>query len=79
MITTNIRLPEDEYKQYRKLALEQGKSFAQIVRQALKTYKKTNLEHEAKKRMAKAAGWLWENRIPVNASTKELIEHARKI
>lgn len=79
MVTTNIRLPEDDYKQYRKLALEHGKSFAQLVRLALKTYQKIGLEHETKKRMAKAASWLWENRIPVNTSTKKLIEYGRKI
>lgn len=34
-IATNIRLPEEELRMYRQTALERGKSFAQLVREAL--------------------------------------------
>lgn len=78
-VTTPIRLPEEEYKKYRRLALERGTSFAKLVREALRNYGKTTGDKEViKKRMA-AANWLFRHRIKIDVPIKELIEEGRKI
>lgn len=78
-ITTPIRLPKQDYKEYRRIALEEGKSFAEFVRQALKAYQKTEIDKESIKRRKAAARWLWKNRIPIDVPIKQLIEEGRKI
>ena len=35
LVATNIRIPEDDLLAYRQYALEQGKSFSQLVRDSL--------------------------------------------
>lgn len=35
MMTTNVRIPRDELLTYREYALNQGKSFSQLVREVL--------------------------------------------
>ena len=77
-VTTPLRLPADEYKKYRKLALEQGKSFAAFVREALRGYGKTGDNQEAIRRRAAAAKRLWENRIPIDVPIKDLIREGRR-
>ena len=78
-VTVPIRLPQNEYKKYRGLALEQNKSFAKLVREALRTYREAQSDKEVIKKRIAAAKWLWENRIPINVPVKELIEEGRKI
>lgn len=78
-VTTPVRLPAEDYKKYRRLALEQGKSFAKLVREALQAYGKTGSDREVIKRRMAAANWLWKNRLKIDAPIKELIEEGRKI
>lgn len=51
LVTTNIRIPGEDYLKYKKLAEKQGKSFAHLVRYALETTF-TNLKVKKKKRMS---------------------------
>lgn len=72
-------MPEEEYKQYRRLALEEGKSFAQLVRHALTIYQKhTTLGSDQKIRL-EAAKRILANRAKIKTSTKSLIEFGRKV
>ena len=49
LITTNIRIPEEDFYKYKELAKKQGKSFAHLVRSALNiTY--NNLGKKTKKK-----------------------------
>ena len=42
-VTTNIRLPQDEYQELKRLALTEGKSLASMVREATQEYKVNKL------------------------------------
>lgn len=77
-VTTPVRLPEEEYKKYRRIALEQRKSFAQLVREALKNYQQKEISKEVIKRRKAAAARLWKTQIPVDIPIKELIEAGRR-
>jgi predicted DNA-binding protein len=79
MITTNIRLPQEEYKEYRRIALEKGKSFAQLIREALRTYKKLQFEDREQEIRLKAAKNILRNRVRIDIPVKKLIESGRKI
>lgn len=79
MITTNVRLPEEEYKEYRKVALEKGKSFAQLIREALRIYKKNRFEDQEQKNRITTARRILKNRVKINIPVKKLIEYGRKI
>lgn len=79
MITTVVRMPEEEYKHYRRIALEEGKSFAELVRNALTHYQKhTAISSDQKIRLV-AAKRILENRAKIDTSTKNLIEFGRKV
>ncbi len=76
-------MPSEEYKQYRRLALEEGKSFAELVRNSLKNRKKVESHGFKDKKIAnkklEAIRWLSQNRVAVGVSAKELIEEGRKL
>mgnify|MGYP003395228072 CR=1 FL=1 len=42
-VATNVRFPEDDYKELRLLAFAQGQSTASLIRQAVSSYKKQKL------------------------------------
>jgi len=79
MITTNIRLPQEEYKEYRRIALEKGKSFAQLIREALRVYKKLQFEDKEQEIRLKALKNILKNRIKIDIPVRDLIESGRKI
>ena len=78
MIAAVVRMPEEEYKQYRRLALEEGKSFAELVRHSLKNLKKGESHGFKDKKIInkklEALRWLSQNRVTTGVSAKELIE-----
>jgi len=77
-VTVPVRFPKEEYKRYRKIALDQGKSFAQLVRDSMKAHKAGGVDMELIKRRKAAAKRLWENRIPIDVPIKDLIREGRR-
>lgn len=80
MITTNVRLPEEDYQKYRIIALKQRKSFAQLVRESLD---KANWHLESlndKEKSKKAAEAILADKgfDPGNISIRQAIEAGRK-
>ncbi|MDO8261378.1 MAG: hypothetical protein Q7T50_07885, partial [Candidatus Magasanikbacteria bacterium] len=64
---------------YRRLALEEGKSFAELVRNALTNYQKHTALGSDQKIRLEAAKRILANRAKIDTSTKNLIEFGRKI
>ena len=50
LITTNIRIPKDDYDLYKMIALQRGESFAGLVRRVLAETVKFKAEKKEKKR-----------------------------
>lgn len=79
MVTTNVRLPEEEYRKYRLIALKKRKSFAELVRQSLERANWTfDDEKKDKERRAAAGRILRVKRFKSNMSIREMIEKGRR-
>lgn len=77
-VATIIRLPEDQYRHYRKLALDKNKSFTKLVEEALKQYREVKIEHLQLAKRKKTFERIWETRIPINTSVTKLIHEGRR-
>lgn len=77
-VATIIRLPQDEYREYRKLALDRNSSFTKFVAEALKQYREVKLKHRELSKRKATFKRIWETRIPVNISVTELIHQGRR-
>lgn len=77
-VATIIRLPQDEYREYRKLALDKNKSFTKLVEEALKQYREVKLKGKELSKRKVIFKRIWETRIPVNTSVTELIHQGRR-
>ncbi len=76
-IATNVRLPQSEYKEYRLLALNTGKSFARFTREALKFYKEKGLGRQEDK--LKVVREIIRERVKIDIPTHNLVKIGRKI
>ncbi len=75
-VATNIRLPQNEYKEYRLLALKSGKSFAKLTREALKFYReKGSIQAEDK---LKSVREIMKQRVKIDIPTSQLVRTGRK-
>jgi len=75
-VATNIRLPQSEYKEYRLLALKEGKSFAGLTREALRFYKEKGLGQDYDK--MKVIREILRERVKINIPTAQLVKIGRK-
>lgn len=75
-VTTNIRLPQNEYKEYRLLALKTGKSFAGLTREALKFYKEKGFGKKVDK--LKITRDILKQRVKIDIPTSQLVKIGRK-
>lgn len=79
MTTTVIRLHEKDYQKYRIIALKQGKSFAQLVRESLERANWHLEDRKTKEKSKKAAeAILKEKGFKSDLSIREMIEMGRK-
>ena len=74
-ITTSIRFPQSEYKEYRLLALKSGKSFVKLTREALKFYKEKGLLGGDKLNLVRD---ILKERVKIDIPTSELVKAGRK-
>lgn len=72
-VATIIRFPEEEYREYRKLALEKNKSFAKLVREALEAYRK---KPNRNKKIAFKR--LWKTRVTMDIPLAQLVHEGRR-
>ncbi|MEK7565526.1 MAG: ribbon-helix-helix protein, CopG family [Patescibacteria group bacterium] len=74
-IATNVRFPEDDYKELRLLAFAQGQSTASLIRQAVSFYKNrkmsTKLQISLAERLRKVS-------VKINIPVLELVREGRK-
>lgn len=77
-VATIIRLPQEEYREYRKLALDKNKSFTKLVGEALKQYRDVKLKHKELSKRKATFKRIWETRIPIDTSVTELIHEGRR-
>lgn len=77
-VATIIRLPQEEYREYRKLALDRNKSFTKLVGEALKQYREVKLKHKELSKRKATFKRIWETRIPIDTSVTELIHEGRR-
>ena len=75
-VTTNLRFPKEEYENLRRIAFSEKKSIASIIRDAIRKYKKTNLNIRVQK--MKLYRLMSKSRIKINTSTVELVKEGRK-
>lgn len=79
MVTTVIRLPEEEYQKYRIAAIKKKQSFAELVRRSLKLANPTYNQEEAERKSRKvAATILLSKGFKSDKTIRELIEEGRK-
>lgn len=77
-VATVIRLPEEDYREYRKLALDENKSFTKLVEESLKQYRKVEVEQKKLSKRKAAFKRLWKTRIPIDVSVTQLIHEGRR-
>ena len=74
-IATNVRFPEDDYKELRLLAFAQGQSTASLIRQAVSFYKNrkmsTKLQISLAERLRKVS-------VKINIPVLELVREGRR-
>lgn len=74
-VATNIRFPADEYEEIKLLAFMQGQSVAQVIRNAVKTYKRekigTKKQISLAERMKKVA-------VKIDIPVLDLVHEGRK-
>lgn len=78
IVATNIRLPKDELLSYRQIALEEGKSFSEFVRDELSKRVSPSAVSASPRRKKRS---LWDiKRYAITAgTTKGSVEHDKDI
>lgn len=74
-IATNIRFPQDEYRDIKLLALSQGKSTAFVIREAVSWYKRKKLTSKVQISIAEK---LRKFSVKIDVPVAELIATGRK-
>ena len=79
MITTNVRLSEEDYQKYRLIALKKRKSFAELVRDSLRMANFQLEDRDFEKKRMQAVDRIFKIRkIKPHKSIREMIEEGRK-
>lgn len=76
IIATNIRFPEDEYREIKLLAYSEKKSVAALIRQAISMYKKQKFHTKTKVSLAEKFRKL---AVHIDTPVLKLVSEGRKI
>ncbi|MEK7112263.1 MAG: CopG family transcriptional regulator [Patescibacteria group bacterium] len=75
-ITTNVRLPKEEYEDLKKIAFSQNKSLASLIREATREYKNKSLNNrKARKSLYKL---ITSSAVEIDVPVTELVHSGRK-